>query len=208
MNQVICANTCHLLGYEEVQQLINRLVNTDPKLAEAFTGLANGIPINIIFSVLQKLLQSGIPIIDFRTIAEKMVDSWSKSKDHDVLTDAVRIALRQLIVYSICGSQKELPVAVIDHDLDQMLQKSIQVNQGINEKIIVLEPSLSNKIYTSLLEYVQKCSLNSRPIILLLSVELRQLLERLFKPGIPNMHFLSFAEIPEDKQIKIIEKIG
>ncbi len=208
VNQVICSNTSHLLGYEEVQQLINRLANSDPKLAEAFTGVATGIPLNIIFSVLQKLLQSGIPIIDFRTIAERMVDAWSKSKDHDLLTDAVRIALRHLIIYSICGSQKELPVAVIDHELEQILLKSVQINQGAGEKVIVLEPSLTNKIYTKLLEYVQKCSLNSRPVILLLSTELRSLLERLFRPNIPGMHFLSFAEVPEDKQIKIIEKIG
>lgn len=208
INQVICGNVSHLLGYDEVQQLINRLTNSDPKLAEAFTGPATGIPLNTIFGVLQKLLQSDIPLIDFRTIAEKMVDSWSRSKDAELLTDTVRIALRHLIVYSICGSQKELPVAVVDHELEQILHKSVQVNQAMGEKAVVLEPSLTNKLYTKLLEYVQKCNVESRPVILLLSTELRALLERLFKPNIPNMHFLSFAEIPEDRQIRIMEKIG
>jgi len=208
INQIIRANLCHILGYEEVHQLIGRLANQDPKLAEAFTSPATGIPLAIIFSVLQKLLQSGVPIIDFRTIAEKMVDAWSKSKDQEMLTDSVRIALKHLIVYSICGSEKELPVAVIDNDLAQILLKSIQQNQGGGEKIVVLEPSLTEKIYTRLLEYVQMCHLKSLPVIMLLTNELRPLLERLFRPTIPNMHFLSFAEIPEDKQIKIIEKIG
>ncbi len=208
INQIIRGNAAHILGYEEVQQLINRLASTDPKLAEAFTSSATGIPFNIIFGLLQKLLQSSIPIIDFRTIAEKMVDGWSKSKDQELLADSVRIALRHLIVYSICGSQKELSVAVIDHDLEQILQKSIQVNQSAGEKMVVLEPALTQKIYTSLLEYVHKCSVASLPVILLLSAELRHFIERLFKPTIPNMHFLSFAEIPEDKQIKIMEKIG
>lgn len=208
INQIIRANLTHILGYEEVHQLISRLANQDPKLAEAFTSPATGIPLAIIFSVLQKLLQSGVPIIDFRTIAEKMVDAWSKSKDQDVLTDSVRIALKHLIVYSICGSDKELPVAVIDNDLAQILLKSIQINQGAGEKMVVLEPSLTEKIYTRLLEYVQMCHLQSLPVILLLTNELRPLLERLFRPTIPNMHFLSFAEIPEDKQIRITEKIG
>jgi flagellar biosynthesis protein FlhA len=208
INQVIRANLCHILGYEEVHQLISRLANQDPKLAEAFTSTATGIPLTIIFSVLQKLLQSGVPIIDFRTIAEKMVESWSKSKDQEVLTDAVRIALKHLIVYSICGNDKELPVAVIDSELAQILHKSIQLNQGAGEKMVILEPSLTEKIYTKLLEYVQMCHLKSLPVILLLTNELRPLLERLFRPTIPNMHFLSFSEIPEDKQIKIIERIG
>lgn len=208
INQVIRGNLAHILGYEEVHQLIGRLTNQDPKLAEAFTSTATGIPLHIIFTVLQKLLQSSVPIIDFRTIAEKMVDSWSKSKDQEVLTDSVRIALKHLIVYSICGSQKELPVAVIDNDLAQILLKSIQVNQGAGDKMVVLEPSLTEKIYMRLLEYVQACNLKSMPVILLLTNELRHLLERLFRPNIPNMYFLSYSEIPEDKQIKIIERIG
>jgi flagellar biosynthesis protein FlhA len=208
INQVIRTNLSHILGYEEVYQLISRLTNQDPKLAEAFTSPATGIPINIIFSILQRLLHAGVPIIDFRTIAEKMVDAWSKSKDQDLLMESVRVALKHLIIYSICGNQKELPVAVIDHDLAQILLKSIQLNQNGNEKMVVLEPSLMEKICSKLLEFVQSCHVNSLPAILLVSNELRYLMERLFKPNIPTMHFLSFAEVPEEKQIKIIEKIG
>lgn len=208
LNQVIRGNTSHILGYEEVQQLINRLANTDPKLTEAFTSGVSAIPLNIVVTVLQKLLHSSIPIIDFRTIAEKMVDSWARIKDQDALTDAVRIALKHLIVYSICGNQKELPVAVIDSDLGQILLKSVQTNQSVNEKIIVIEPSLTEKLYNRFLEYVRTCEIKSIPTILLLNNELRTVLERLFKPSLPNLNFLSFSEVPEDKQIKIIERIG
>ncbi len=208
LNQVIRGNTSHILGYEEVQQLINRLATSDPKLTEALTSGVSAIPLNVVVTLLQKLLQSGIPIIDFRTIAEKMVDSWARVKDQEALTDSVRIALRHLIVYSICGNEKELPVAVIDHDLVQVLLKSIQTNQNVNEKMIVIEPSLTEKLFNSLLEYVRKCELQSIPTILLLSHELRTVLERVFKPSIPNLHFLSYSEVPEEKQIKIIERIG
>lgn len=208
LNQVIRSNTSHILGYEEVQQLINRLATSDPKLTEALTSGVSAIPLNVVVTVVQKLLQSGIPIIDFRTIAEKMVDSWARVKDQEALTDSVRIALRHLIVYSICGNEKELPVAVIDQDLVQILLKSIQTNQSVNEKMIVIEPSLTEKLFNSLLEYVRKCEIQSIPTILLLSHELRTVLERVFKPSIPSLHFLSYSEVPEDKQIKIIERIG
>lgn len=208
LNQVIRSNTSHILGYEEVQQLINRLATSDPKLTEALTSGVSAIPLNVVVTVVQKLLQSGIPIIDFRTIAEKMVDSWARVKDQEALIDSVRIALRHLIVYSICGNEKELPVAVIDHDLVQVLLKSIQTNQSVNEKMIVIEPSLTEKLFNSLLEYVRKCEIQSIPTILLLSHELRTVLERIFKPSIPSLHFLSYSEVPEEKQIKIIERIG
>ena len=124
------------------------------------------------------------------------------------MVDAVRISLRHLIVYSICSSKKEIPVAVIDNELAQILHKSIQQGQEPGEKVVVLEPSLTERIYSRLLEYVQKCELDSIPAILLATNELRNMMEKLFKPGIPNMHFLSHNEIPDDRQLSVIAKIG
>lgn len=208
LNQVIRSNASHLLGYDEVQQILNKLIKTTPKLVETLTSSAQGVPLHITVSLLQRLLVSGVPIIDMRTIAEKMIETWAKTKDLDVLVDAVRVALKQLIVYSICTNSKEVPVAVLDNDLAQILHKSIQQNQEIGERMIVLEPSLTERIYSRLLEYVRKCEIDSIPAIMLATNELRGLLEKLFKPGIPNMHFLTHSEIPDDRQLSIIAKIG
>ncbi len=208
LNQIIRVNASHLLGYDEVQQLLSRLTQSTPKLVETLTSGTQGVPINIIVSVLQRLLQSNIPIIDMRTIAEKMIETWAKSKDFENLIESVRIALKQLIIYSICNNEKEVPVAVLDNDLAQILHKSIQQNQDAGERMVVLEPSLSERIYSRLLEYVQRCEIDSIPAIVLVTNELRGLLEKLFKSGIPNMHFLSHSEIPDDRHISVIAKIG
>lgn len=208
LNQIIRTNAHHLLGYDEVQQLINKLTATTPKLAETLTNGAQGVPIHITVSVLQRLLQSGIPIIDIRTIAEKMIESWAKNKNMEDLVEAVRVALKHLIVYSICSDKRELPVAVLENDLAQILHKSIQQNHEAGEKIVVIEPSLTEKVYTRLLEYVRKCELDSIPPIILVTSELRSLLEKLFKPSIPTIHFLAHNEIPNDRQLNVVGKIG
>lgn len=208
LNQIIISNAGYILGYEEVQHLISRLIHLEPKLAETLNSTSHGIPITIIFSVLQKLLLSEIPIVDFTTIAETMIEAWGKIKDPDAVTTSVRFALKQLIVYSICGNQKELPVAILNNELTQILLKSVQINQSLNEKMVVLEPGLTDKIFNQLLEFVKKCEVSALPIIFLIHDELRAVIERLFKTSIPNMHFLAFAEIPSNKQIKIIEQIG
>jgi flagellar biosynthesis protein FlhA len=208
LNEVIRSNACHLLGYDEVQQLLNKLTRAVPKLVETLTSSTQGVPLNIIVTVLQRLLQSGVPIIDMRTIAEKMIESWSSSKDLDNLVENVRVSLKKLIVYSICNSDKEVPVAVLDHDLAQILHKSIHQNQEAGEKMVVLEPSLTERIYARLLEYVQKCEIDSMPAIVLVANDLRNMLEKLFKPGIPTMHFLSHNEIPDDRHLSVIARIG
>jgi flagellar biosynthesis protein FlhA len=208
LNQVIRSNAHHLLGYDEAQQLINKLTKSSPKLAETLTSSAQGVPLHITVTVLQRLLQSGIPIVDISTTAEKLIEIWSKTKDMDRIVDTIRVSLKHLIVYSICSDKKELPVAILDNDLAQILHKSIQQNQEVGERIVVIEPSLSEKIYTKMLEYVRKCEIESIPSIILVAAELRGILEKLFKPGIPSMHFLAHNEIPDDRQLNIIAKIG
>jgi flagellar biosynthesis protein FlhA len=183
-------------------------MRSTPKLVETLTSGAQGVPLNTIVTVLQRLLQSSVPILDMRTIAEKMIESWARHKDIETLVESVRVSLKQLIVYSICNNEKEVPVAVLDNELAQILHKSIQQNQDIGERAVVLEPSLTERIYSRLLEYVQKCEVESLPAIVLVATELRGLLEKLFKPGIPSMHFLSHNEIPDDRRLSIIAKIG
>lgn len=208
LNQVIRSNASHLLGYDEVQQLLNKLSVSTPKLVETLSSGPQAVPFSVMVTVLQRLLQSDIPIIDMRTIAEKMIESWTKSKDIEHLIEAVRVSLKHLIIYSICSNKREVPVAVLDNDLAQILHKSIQQNQEAGERMVVLEPSLTERIYSRMLEYVQKCEMESIPSIMLVTSELRGLLEKLFKPGIPNMHFLSHNEIPDDRQLSVIAKIG
>lgn len=208
LNQIIINNAGNVLGYEEVQQLIDRLNTASPKLAETLKSTQHGLPINIIFTVLQKLLYSGIPLLDFTSICENMISAWSKNKEVDVVTSNVRAALKQLIVYSICGSQHEIPLAVLDSELTQILMKSVQINQSLNEKMVVLEPGLTDRLYQRFLEYVRKCEMESLPGIVLVHEELRTVLERLFKASMPTLHFLAFSEIPENKQIKVVDNIG
>ena len=73
---------------------------------------------------------------------------------------------------------------------------------------MVLEPSLAEKLYTKLLEYVRECEINSMPAIMLVANDLRGMLEKLFRPTIPTLHFLGQNEIPEDKQLTVAAKIG
>jgi flagellar biosynthesis protein FlhA len=208
LNYLIQKNASQLLGYDEVQQLINKLTQSSPKLVEALMSSTQGVPMNIIVTVLQRLLQAGVPLVDMRTIAEKLIESWSKTKDVDTAVDSVRVSLRQLLLYSLCENNKDVPVAVLDNDLAQILHKSIHHQHDGGEKKVVLEPSLTERIYTKLLEYVRQCEQESIPAIMLATSELRWLLEKLFKSGIPNMHFLANNEIPDDRQLRIMAKIG
>ncbi|MCB2573039.1 FHIPEP family type III secretion protein, partial [Listeria monocytogenes] len=65
LNQVLHKHAHELLGHEEVQQLLQLLARSSPKLAEELVpGL---ISLSTLLKVLQALLQEQVPVRDIRT---------------------------------------------------------------------------------------------------------------------------------------------
>jgi len=78
----------------------------------------------------------------------------------------------------------------------------------VSEQGFGLEPNLAAKLQQALQNYEQQQSLASQPAILLVSASLRQSLARLVRHTVPQLHVLSYQEIPDEKQIKIVGTIG
>ena len=110
-----------------------------------------------------------------------------------------------MIVQEIIGNDSEIPVMTLSSELEQILQKSIQSGGADGAGI---EPGLAERIQNSLIEVSQQQELVGQPAVLLTSGVLRGTLARFVKNTIPSLHILSYQEIPDDKQIKIISSIG
>jgi len=122
-----------------------------------------------------------------------------------VLTAGVRIAMGRLITQQINGIADDLAVITLDPALEQLLQSS---NQGAGEGDVVLEPGLAERIHQSLVEAAQKQEISGQPSILLVPAALRPILARFTKRSIPNLHVLSYNELPDNKTIRVIASIG
>lgn len=203
LSQILTNNASQLLGHEEGQQLLDMLGKQTPKLSEAL--VPDTLNLAAVVKVLQNLLSEGVPVRDFRTIAQTLVEYGAKSQDTDVLTAAVRISLRRLIVQEAAGGMEELPVITLAPELEQMLHQSMQAagNEGAG-----IEPGMAEKIQQSLQEAHQRQEMNGQPSVLLTSGVLRNTLSRFVRNTIPGMHVLSYQEVPDDKQIRITSSIG
>jgi flagellar biosynthesis protein FlhA len=203
LSQILTNNAASLLGHEEVQNLLDMLAKHSPKLVEGL--VPDTLALTAVVKVLQNLLQEGVPIRDMRTIVQTLVEYGAKSQDVDVLTAACRIALRRLIVQEVSGSRKEIPVITFAPELEQMLHQSMQAagNDGAG-----IEPGLADRIQQSLQDAHQNQELNGDSAILLTSGILRSVMARFVKYTIPGLRVLSYQEIPDDKQIRIVSVIG
>ncbi|GGY63745.1 flagellar biosynthesis protein FlhA [Marinobacter zhanjiangensis] len=209
LNQILQSHAHELLGHEEVQKWLDQLEKVSPKLAEELVPTT--VSISILLKVLQSLLQEEVPIRDMRSIAEAIVNVHPKSQDPKLLTTAARQALRRMIVQSICGNEKEIPVITLDPELEQLLLKSQQQSQqsgGGDDIGMVLEPGMVEKLQRSLQESAQRQEMMGKPAILLVSAPLRPVLAKFASYGVERLHVLSYQEVPENKQITIVASVG
>jgi len=203
LSQLLTNNAYQLLGHEEAQQLLDMLAKHHPKLVE---GLVPDIlPLSTVVKVLQTLLFEGVPIRDMRTIVQTLSEYGPRSQDPDVLVSAVRISLKRLISQEITQGAKEIPVITLAPELEQMLHQSLQAG---GEDGAGIEPGLADKLQKSLQQASQQQELEGEPAVLLTSGMLRPVLSRFLKYSVAGLHVLSYQEVPDDKQIKIVSSVG
>ena len=203
LSQVIQTHAYELLGHEEVQQMLDTLKKTAPKLVEDL--VPDTMQLGTIVKVMQNLLQENIPVRDTRTIAEALIEHGRVSQETGALTAAVRVSLGRSIVHKISGLEPELSVITLDPELERLLQQSLQSSEDGSAG---LEPGLAERMIKALQESTQKLEMEGKSAALLVSSFLRPWLARFVRHSIPNLNVLSYNEIPEDKQVKVVGSVG
>ncbi|WP_154139900.1 flagellar biosynthesis protein FlhA [Photobacterium damselae] len=203
LSQILINNAAHLLGHEEVQNLLEMLGQSTPKLVDGF--VPDQLPLGVVVKVMQNLLNEAIPLRDIRTIVQTLSEYSSKSQDPDILTAAVRIGLKRLICQDINGVEAELPVITLVPELEQILHKTMQSAGGESTGI---EPGLAERLQQSLADATQQQEFKGEPAVLLTSGVLRSTLAKFVKNTIPTLRVLSYQEVPDEKQIRIVNAVG
>jgi len=203
MSNLLQGHAHELLGYEEVQQLLENLGKTAPKLVEDLVPKV--LPLGAVVKVLQNLLRERIPVRDIRTIAETLAEQAGRTQDAEILTASVRVALGRSIVQHINGMEPALPVITLDPALEQIL---LQTLQGASEGGAGIEPGLADQMHRALVDRTQEQEVNGLPAVLLVSPPIRSWMARLLRHSITSLHVLAYNEVPDNKQIKVVATVG
>ncbi|MCP3674655.1 MAG: flagellar biosynthesis protein FlhA [Gammaproteobacteria bacterium] len=203
LSQILQEHAHELLGHEEVEQLLKILSQNAPKLVENL--VPELLPLGVFVKVLQNLLQEQVPIRDLRTIAETLAEYGTRSQDPGVLTAAARIALSRMIVQNISSGTDEISVITLEPSLEQILLQSLQVG---GDDAVGIEPGLAERLQKSLQDVAQRQEIRGQNPVLLTAPTLRSMLARFARFGVPNLHVLSYQEIPDSKQVKIVATVG
>jgi flagellar biosynthesis protein FlhA len=203
LSSIIQSHAHELLGHEEVQQLLNGLAKSAPRLVEDLVPKV--LPLGVVVRVLQGLLAERIPIRNLRAIIETLAEHVGRTQDPQVLLAQVRIALGRQIVQDIAGSGAELPVITLEPELEQLLQNSLAGQTSGNA---ALEPGLAERLQSRLVDSATRAETAGEPAVLMVTPQLRSTLARFTRAGVPNLHVLAWNEIPDNRRVRLVAAIG
>jgi flagellar biosynthesis protein FlhA len=200
LSYLIQAHAYEILGHEEVQQMLNLLAKTAPKLVEDLVPKV--LPLAVLVRVMQGLLAERVPIRNQRMILETLAENAGRSQDPAVLQGQVRIALGRQIIQDIAGAGAEVPVMSLDADLERLLQGALS-NAGST-----LEPGLAEKLQQKLAESTRRREVAGEPAILLVPPTLRAPLASFVRSSVPGLHVLAWNEIPHNRKVRLVTTVG
>jgi flagellar biosynthesis protein FlhA len=200
LSQILKNHAHELIGQDGVQQLLDKLAATSPKLVEDL--VPNAMSLADLTRVVHNLLEEGVPVRDMRTIAETLATHSGQGQDSDALTARVRVALGPSIFQTVNGTAREMPVMALDSKLEQILLSSMQGNPG------GLEPSLLDRVIQQIVESAGRMEADGQTPVLLVASSVRLFLSRLLRGRMNNFYILAYEEIPASKSIRVVASIG
>ena len=204
LSHIVQMHAHELLGHDEVQQLLNTLAKSAPKLIEDL--IPKVLPLSAVVRVLQGLLAERVPIRNIRAIIETLSEHAARTPDPAALQSLVRSTLGRQIVQDIVGISGELPVITLEPELERLLQNSL--SPGSTSASPGLEPGLAERLQQRLSDSVQRQELSGEPAVLLVPPQLRATLARFMRSSLPNLHVLAWNEIPDNRKVRLVSAVG
>ncbi len=193
-----------LFGRAELDAVLAYLGKSLPKIVEELTPKL--LPATVVHAVLSGLLAEGVPIRDLRTIVGALIEAAAATQEPRALLETVRIRLGGFIVQHVFGAVAELTVMALEPELERLLQEVAKISAGTGT--FAVEPVLAGELRVHGAAAAARLEATAPAAALITRPELRDLASQLLRPVRPRIWVFSYAEIPADKRIKVVELLG
>ena len=203
LNQLIINSAADLFGMDETQKLLDELKEKAPQLVAGLTPA----PLSLaqIASACRALLSEGVPLKDFRRVAEAMSEAAREESDPIQLVEQVRRRIGALIVQTLVPVRMPLPVVTLDASLESLLTQAVRTGPNASHPI---EPALAGRIVQAVTESAAPLVGEAKRFAIVTSPIARRALGRLLRPHLPDAPVLSFLEIPDGKAVEVVAVVG
>ena len=200
LTEVIRQHIAELLTRQDVQNLVNKLKESNPVLVDELIPKLLGL--GEIQKVLQNLLEEGISIRDLLTIFETLADHAQTTRDTDVLTEYVRQALKRAISSKYFPANETTSVITLDPKIEQEIMSSVkQTEQGA---YLTLDPERTKAIMNSVETEIQKLESLGKSAIIITSPIVRMYFKKLSEDYFKDLIVVSYNEVESNVELQSV----
>lgn len=196
LTEIVKSHAADILGRQDVQTLLETIKQTYPAIVQDL--IPQLLSLAELHRVLTSLLRERISIRDMVTILECLADYAPMTKDLEILTEYVRQSLSRQISkqYAPTGM---LTALALDTQIERAIGEAVQkTDQG---SFVALDPSITDRIFGSLMEQIQKLGNMGYQPIVLCSPGIRLYFRKLTERVAPHITVLSYGEL--DPKIEV-----
>lgn len=191
LTEVIRSNASDLLGRQEVQALVDTVKKTHPAVVKEL--IPDVMTLGEVQKILQNLVRERVTIRDLVTILETVADNVHVTKDVEILTECVRVALSRVICREYMNNEGIINVITLDPQVEQLVAASIQRSEV--GSFLALDPNIGQEILTRLGNEINNLQEQGLQPICLVAPQIRPAFRKLTERSFPNLVVLSWNEI-------------
>lgn len=187
-----------LMGRQEVKAIIDTTREKYSAVVEEL--IPDLMTLGEVQKVFQNLLKEKVSIKDRVTILETLADNARNTKDLELLTEYVRMAMSRSICLELIDENNSIVVTTLSMEIENLVANSLQ--RSVNGTYPAIDPETTNKIFKGIQSTIESVNFNNNRPIVLVSPKIRAPFRKLVEMVFTNLTILSLNEIPNDVQIK------
>lgn len=198
ISETIKKHAHELVGRQELQQLLDSIAATLPKVVEEL--VPSLLSLGTVLRVVKNLLKENVSIRDLRSILETLADYGGMTKDPEMLTEFVRQSLGRYIVEQYKRDDDTLCVITLDHDIEEAIVDSVQLSE--QGSYLAIDPHLAQRILAAIRRNAEQFDAIGALPVLMASPTIRRHVKKLTERFMPNLAVISHNEIPPNIKIQ------
>ena len=196
--ETIKSKSHELMGRQEVKAIIDATREKYSAVVEEL--IPDLMTLGEVQKVFQNLLKEKVSIKDRVTILETLADNARNTKDLELLTEYVRMAMSRSICLELIDENNSIVVTTLSMEIENLVANSLQ--RSVNGTYPAIDPETTNKIFKGIQSTIESVNFNNNRPIVLVSPKIRAPFRKLVVMVFTNLTILSLNEIPNDVQIK------
>ncbi len=201
LTELLRSQAADMLDRTQVHELLDKFSQRHAKVVEEI--VPSQVTTGLLQNVLQRLLSEWVPIRDLMLILEALSDHAGQQQNIDELVEKVRERLGRTITQRYLNAQGELPVFMLDSELEQRMSERILQQQGWG---LPLEMAEWQRFIARMNEISSQHDVDMP--VLLTTPQLRGALSRALRKVMTRIVVLSIAEIPPQTDIQSLARVS